>query len=168
MVGAGKNDRIYVVDRDNMGKFSPTANSIWQELDNALGGGVHSSPAYFNSTLYYGPIGGTLKTFSIANAKLSATATSHSSATFPYPGTSPAISANGTSGAIVWVHSDGSPAALYAYDATNLAHELYDSNQATGSRDHFGTGNKFITPTIAGGKVFVGTTSSVAVFGLLH
>jgi hypothetical protein len=57
---------------------------------------------------------------------------------------------------------------LYAYDATNLGHEVYDSNQATGSRDHFGAGNKFITPMIAGGKVFVGTTNSVAVFGLLH
>ncbi|MEA3177500.1 MAG: hypothetical protein QOI59_1023, partial [Gammaproteobacteria bacterium] len=54
------------------------------------------------------------------------------------------------------------------FDASNLAHELYNSSQATGSRDQFGTGNKYITPTIAGGKVFVGTTNSVAVFGLLH
>jgi len=57
---------------------------------------------------------------------------------------------------------------LHAYDAANLGHELYNSNQAAGNRDHFGAGNKFITPTIADGKVFVGTTDSVAVFGLLH
>jgi hypothetical protein len=168
IVGAGKSDRIYVVDRDNMGKFSPTANNIWQQLDNALGGGVHSSPAYFNNTVYYGAIGAELRAFSITNAKLSASATSRSSASFGYPGTSPAISANGTSNAIVWAHSNGTTAVLYAYDATNLATELYDSNQATGGRDHFGTGNKFITPMIAGGKVYVGTTNSVAVFGLLH
>jgi hypothetical protein len=56
---------------------------------------------------------------------------------------------------------------LHAYDATNLAHELYNSNQASG-RDQFGAGNKFITPTVADGKVFVGTASGVAVFGLLN
>src|SRR5262249_3072571 len=151
---------IYVIDRDGMGKFSPTANNIWQELDNALGGGVRSSPAYFNNTVYYGAVGTTLKAFGITNAKLSASATSHSSATFAYPGTSPAISANGTANAVVWAHSNATTAVLYAYDATNLATELYDSNQATGGRDHFGTGNKFITPTIAGGKVYVGTTNS--------
>jgi hypothetical protein len=78
------------------------------------------------------------------------------------------VSANGNSNAIVWAHENASPAVLHAYDASNLAHELYNSNQAAGNRDHFGTGNKFITPTVAGGKVFVGTTASVAVFGLLH
>jgi hypothetical protein len=57
---------------------------------------------------------------------------------------------------------------LHAYDATNLAHELYNSNQAAANRDQFGPGNKYITPAIADGKVFVGTTNAVAVFGLLH
>jgi hypothetical protein len=66
------------------------------------------------------------------------------------------------------VSENSNPAVLHAYDATNLAHELYNSNQAANGRDHFGTGNKFITPTIADGKVFVGTTNSVAVFGLLQ
>lgn len=60
------------------------------------------------------------------------------------------------------------PAVLYAYDATDLGKELYDSNQAAGGRDQFGPGNKFITPAIANGKVYVGTTDGVAVFGLLH
>ena len=57
---------------------------------------------------------------------------------------------------------------LHAYDAGNLANELYNSNQAAANRDHFGAGNKFITPAIADGKVLVGTQNSVAVFGLLH
>ena len=68
---------------------------------------------------------------------------------------------------IVWAHENAATAVLHAYDAGNLAHELYNSNQAANNRDHFGTGNKYITPTVADGKVFVGTTSGVAVFGLL-
>jgi uncharacterized protein (DUF927 family) len=77
------------------------------------------------------------------------------------------VSANGTANPIVWAHENTSPAVLHAYDATNLAHELYNSNQAAGNRDQFGAGNKYITPTVADGKVFVGSTNAVAVFGLL-
>lgn len=78
------------------------------------------------------------------------------------------VSSNGTQNAIVWAHENATPAVLHAYDAANLAHELYNSNQATGARDQFGPGNKFIVPVVAGGKVFVGTTNTLAVFGLLH
>jgi len=171
VVGAGKDGKMYVVDRDNMGKFDSTKNNIWQQVDGALGGGVFSSPAYYNGTLYYGAVGSTLRAFGITAAKVSAAATSHSAGTFGYPGTSPAVSANGTTNAIVWAHenqNNGATAVLHAYAATNLAQELYNSTQASGSRDQFGAGNKFITPTVAGGKVFVGTTNSVGVFGLLH
>jgi hypothetical protein len=168
VVGAGKDGKIYLVDRDNMGKFNSTKNNIWQEVDGALGGGIYSSPAYFNGYLYYGPIG-TLKAFSITSAKISATATSQSTGSFGSPGTSPVVSASGTANAIVWAHENGgSGAVLHAYNAANLASELYNSSQATGNRDQFGAGNKFITPTVAGGKVFVGTTNSVGIFGLLH
>jgi hypothetical protein len=171
VAGAGKDGKLYVVDRDNMGKFNATQNNIWQEVDGALGGGVRSSPAYFNGNLYYGASGANLKAFSVTNAKVSSASTSQSSGTFGYPGTSPAISANGTASAIVWAHenkaSNGS-AVLHAYDAANLATELYNNTQATGNRDQIGTGNKFITPTVAAGKVFVGTTNSIAIFGLLH
>ncbi len=69
--------------------------------------------------------------------------------------------------AIVWTVENGSPAVLHAYDATNLATELYNSNQAANNRDQFGDGNKFIVPTVANGKVYVGTTNGVGVFGLL-
>jgi hypothetical protein len=94
---------------------------------------------------------------------------SQSATQFPYPGTAPAVSASGTSNGIVWAHENsGSKAVLHAYDATNLAHELYNSTQAANNRDQFGAGNKFITPTVADGKVFVGTQNSVAVFGLLQ
>ena len=166
-VGAGKDANIYVVNRDNMGKFNPNSNNVYQEIQGALANGVFASPAYFNNTVYYGAPGDAIKAFTISNARLSTTATSRTSSAFGYPGASPAISANGNTAGILWAAENGSTAVLHAYDATNLAHELYNSNQA-GTRDQFGAGNKFITPLIANGRVYVGTTNGVAVFGLLH
>jgi hypothetical protein len=166
-VGAGKDGHIYVVNRDAMGKFNAASNNIYQELTGVLGGGVFGMPAYFNNTIYYGAIGDAIKAFKITNAKLSTSPAFQSSNTFAYPGATPSISANGTSNGIVWAAENGTAAVLHAYDATNL-HELYNSTQAGGSRDQFGAGNKFITPTVVNGKVYVGTTNSVAVFGLLQ
>jgi hypothetical protein len=165
-VGAGKDSNIYVVNRDAMGKFNSSSNNIYQELAGALPGGVFSMPAYFNSTVYYGAVSSPIKAFSIANAKLSTAPAFQTSNTFSYPGATPSISANGTSNAIVWAVENASVAVLHAYNATNL-NELYNSNQAPGGRDQFGAGNKFITPTIVDGKVFVGTPNGVAVFGPL-
>jgi hypothetical protein len=167
IVGAGKDGNIYVVNRDNMGKYNAAKNSIWQQLNGVLNG-VWATPAYYNGTLYYGDTGGTLKAFPITNAMLATAPASQSSTQFPYPGTAPAVSANGTANGIVWTHENNSQAVLHAYDASNLAHELYNSTQAANNRDQFGAGNKFIAPTIADGKVFVGTQNSVAVFGLLQ
>jgi PQQ-like domain len=167
-VGAGKDGHIYVVNRDLMGKFNTNNDSaIYQEIDsNGLGGGVWSIPAYFNSVVYYGAVSDHLRAFSIANAKLTTPASSLTSESFAYPGTTPSISANGTSAGIVWAVENNNGGVLHAYDATNLGTELYNSNQAANSRDHF-VDNKFITPMIANGKVYVGTPNSVAVFGLL-
>jgi len=167
-VGAGKDSNIYVVDRDNMGKFNPNSNNIYQELPGALPGGVWSMPAYFNNIVYYAPQQYSLEAFTISNAKLSVSLTSQSGNIFPYPGATPSVSANGTSNGIVWAAENSATAVLHAYDATDLSHELYNTNQAAGARDHFGAGNKFITPMIANGKVYVGTTGGVGVFGPLH
>ncbi len=165
-VGAGKDSNLYLVNRDSMGKFSSNNNNIYQELAGALPGGVWAMPAYFNNTIYYGSVGSPIQAFTITNAKLSTSATSQTANSFGYPGATPSISANGTSNAIVWAVENTSPAVLHAYNATNL-NELYNSNQASGGRDQFGPGNKYITPMIVNGKVFVGTTNGVAVFGLL-
>jgi hypothetical protein len=78
------------------------------------------------------------------------------------------VSAFGKANAIVWAVENSSPAVLHAYDASNLATEFYNTSQAASARDHFGNGNKFITPVIANGKVFVGTPNSVAAFGVLR
>jgi hypothetical protein len=166
MVGAGKDTNIYLVDRDSMGKFNSSTNNIVQTLSGVLPGGVWSTPAYFNNTLYFGDVSGTLKAFSISAAKIGTAPTSQSPTSFVYPGTAASVSANGTANGIVWAHENTSPGVLHAFDASNLSHELYNSNQAANAKDQFGAGNKYITPVVADGKVFVGTTNSVAVFGL--
>jgi hypothetical protein len=164
-VGSGKDANIYVVDRDNMGKFSGTADNIYQLITGQLSGGVYSKPSYFNGTVYYGANGDAVKAFPIVNGQLATFPSSRSGHTFGYPGATPSISASGTTNGIVWVVENSSPAVLHAYDATNLSHELYNSTQASGGKDNFSS-NKFITPMVANGRVYVGTSSSVAVFGL--
>jgi outer membrane protein assembly factor BamB len=163
-VGAGKDQNIYVVDRGNMGKFNPNNDTaIYQEIDGAIGG-VWSMPAYYNNTVYYGGANDTLKAFSISNAKLATSPRAQSPTNFEYPGTTPSITAHGTENGIVWTVENSNPAVLHAYVAADLQ-ELYNSNMAAKGRDHFGAGNKFITPLAVNGKVFVGTPDGVAVFG---
>src|SRR5207302_6018705 len=165
-LGAGKDRIIYVVDRDQMGKFDPSTNHDYEEVT-ALSGSVFSTPAYFNNTVYFGAGGDTIKAYSITNAQLSQNPTSQTANSFGYPGVTPAISANGSASAILWAVENDGTAILHAYDATNLGTELYNSGQATSGRDNFGAGNKFITPIIANGNVYVGTPNGVAVFWLL-
>lgn len=168
-VGAGKDGNIYVVDATNMGKFNPNNdNAIYQEIDGALDGGMWSMPAYFNGSVYFGPVSGNLLQFTFSNAKLSTSPASKSSTIFSYPGSTPSISANGSKNGIVWAieHSDPNDV-LHAYSAGNLGKELYNSNQAAHSRDALGTASHFGTPLIINGKVYVGTSNGVVVFGLL-
>ena len=172
IVGAGKDGNIYLADRENLGKFNagpPIDTNIYQYVSGALSGQVFATPAFFNGVLYYGAVGDNLKAFPMTDAKLATTASSRSAVSFPYPGTTPSVSANGTLNGIVWALESNMSAAgvLHAYDATNLTHELYNSGQAASGRDSFGNGNKFITPMIVNGKVYVGTQTGVAVFGLL-
>jgi hypothetical protein len=168
-VGAGKDGNIYLVDRDNMGKFVPGATSnnyIYQELVGALPGGEWATAAYFNGSIYYGPVNHALRRFTITQARLDAAPAAITSTVFAYPGVTPSVSSSGNTAGIVWAYenSGNNQAVLHAYDATNLQ-ELYNSNQNPLGRQ-FGQANKFITPTVCNGKVFVATQNSVAVFGL--
>jgi hypothetical protein len=165
-VGSGKDANIYVVDRDNMGKFNASRDNIYQQISGELSGGVWAKPSYFNGTVYYGAVGDAIKAFPIANGKLATRPSSQTSHQFGYPGAAPSISASGATNGIVWAVENGGTAVLHAYDASNLANELYNSNQAANGRDQF-SGNKFITAMVANGKVYVGTPNSVAVFGSL-
>jgi hypothetical protein len=166
VVGAGKDRRIYVLDRDRMGKFEAGRNNVYQELGGVLAGGVFSVPSYFDNTVYFGAVGDAIKALPISGGRLASTPSSRTANTFVYPGATASISANGLRDAILWAVQNTSPAVLSAYDARNLARELYNSNQVP-ERDRFGAGNKFITPTIADGRVYVGTPTGVAVFGRL-
>jgi len=165
--GAGKDGNIYIVRRDAMGKFNSSTNNIWQQVDQG-GQEVRSTPAYFNGRIYLSARNVGMQAFTLTAAKLSASPTSQTSNVFGYPGAVPVVSANGTSNGIVWAFTTANPSVLYAYDATNLATQFYNSSQAAGSRDNFGVGNKFNTAVVVGGKVFVPTTTGVAEFGLLQ
>jgi hypothetical protein len=174
IVGAGKDRSIYLADRDNLGKFNPSTttpdSNIYEKLPGAMSGLVYSTPAYFNGAIYYSADGDTLKAFPLKNALMATTPSSQSAVRFPHPGPTPSITSDGTQNGIVWAleSSLNSAGILHAYDPTDLAHELYNSGQAANGRDSFGNGNKFITPMIVNGKVYVGTQDGVAVFGLLQ
>jgi len=169
VVGAGKDANIYLANRTNMGKFNPNNNNqIYEEVTGALSGQVFSAPAFADNRIYYGAVGDTIKAFSFnPSGLLNPTPASATSTHFDYPGATPSISGSSARNLILWATENTSPAVLHAYSANNLGVELYNSNQAAGGRDHFGNGNKFITPTIANGKVYVGTTNGVGVLGLL-
>jgi hypothetical protein len=164
--GAGKDSNLYLVNRASMGEFNANSNNIYQELPGALPGGMWAMPAYFHGRLYYGPVGQPILAFAFKDAKLLTSPVVQTSNSFGYPGTTPSISANGSANGIVWASENTNPAVLHAYNAETLV-ELYNTNQASGGRDQFGAGNKFITPMIVNGKVYVGTTNGVGVFGLL-
>ena len=122
-------------------------------------------PAAYNGRIYYGPVGSPIMAYQFSNARLLTKAVAQTTTTFAYPGATPSVSANAGTNGIVWAVENVNPAVLHAYNATNLI-ELYNSNQAAGGVDHFGAGNKFVTPTIIHGKVYVGTQTGVGVFGL--
>jgi hypothetical protein len=167
-VGGGKDGRVYIVDQTRLGGFNATKNNIYQQVSGIKA--LRSTPAYFNNCLYLGGLGVGLKSFPFSQARMSATPSSTTATVFNYPGTSPTVSANGTSNGIVWAHERNvaTGAILHAYDATNLANELYNSTQAPGGRDSFGAPNRFVATMVTGGKVFVASTTGVAVFGLLN
>jgi uncharacterized protein (TIGR03437 family) len=158
LVSGSKEGRIYVLDRDKMGHFQPGSDSqIVQSLPAAVGP-VFGIPVYFNNTVYFAGKGDVVKAFSISNGLLSEKPVSQSVGPVPYLGLVPSISANGSTNGILWTID--SSAQLHAFDALNLRNELYHAS--------VGSYVKFSTPTIANGKVYVGTMNSLVVFGLLN
>jgi len=162
LVQSGKDGNLYLLDRDNLGKFNSNNNSqIYQELPGVLSGGAFSSAAYFNGSIYYGSQGGPVSQFQFnSQGKLNSGATSSTSTIFGYPGATPTISSNGNSNGIVWAYENNSgQAVLHAYDATNLGTEIFTSGNLGGAV-------KFSVPTVCNGEVFVGTANSIAAFGI--
>jgi hypothetical protein len=174
LVSAGKDGTIYLINRDNMGQYNPTNNNVVQVLVGALPNGDpevgnFSAPVYYGGYVYFAAVNDSLRAFQLSNGLLSTSATSVSSAIYPVRGGSFAVSDNSNTNAILWaIQNNGSttPGAVFAYDATNLADELYDSNEA-GSRDTMDSAAKFSIPLVANGKVFVGSQSQLTAYGLL-
>jgi hypothetical protein len=165
MFGVGKEGRYYLLDRDNMGQWQAGSDSQIVATTGAYANsGLFGNPAYFNHSLYLCSTGMPMTANSIYDAVLSVAPTSQTNSRFDYPGCVPTISANGTDDAIVWA-TESAPA-LHAWDANNLAIELYSSN-LNAARDGMGPYVKFTLPTVANGKVYVGTQNSLEVYGLL-
>ena len=165
-VGAGKDQVVYMVDRDAMGKFHAGGDRVYEKDVWAIAGMEFGAPAYFGGSIFYGAYRDNLRAFTLMNATLPRLPSSSTAQKFDYPGTTPSVSASQGSNGIVWTVENSVPAVLHAYPASDLSRELYNSNQA-GARDQF-ENNKWITPMIANGHVHVGTKTGVAVFGLLR
>src|SRR5262249_12255925 len=178
---------LYVVNRDSMGHFCASCTTSDTNVVQSFiaSTGFFCTPAFWQNALYFaGSLQGAgngdrLKSlaFNPSTGQFNPSPSSQSNFTFNFPGATPSISSQGSSNGIVWAidssHSDPNvdfqpgPAVLFAYDATNLANELWDSSQASGGRDQAGGAVKFMVPTGANGKVYVATRTEVDVYGLL-
>jgi hypothetical protein len=172
LIQVGKVGAVYLINRDHMGHYGPVHNHIVQDLETATDG-VWGTPGWWNNNVYFGAQNDYVRqfTFDPTTGLLSGSAVALSPTYYNFPGPTPSISANGDSDAILWtIQTDqyytGGPAILHAYDATNVATELYNSTQ-NATRDNPGAAVKFAVPTIANGKVYVGTETQVSVYGLL-
>jgi len=174
LVGCSKLGKMYLIDRDNMGHFNAANDSqivqVVQFYATQLGTPhFFGVPAFFNNRLYVQGVGEPLKAFAFTNGLINASPVSQGLETLGFRGATPSVSSDGSSNGLVWVvapYNTLSPG-LEAYNAENLAQKLYDSfqNSQAGQPDQLSY-IKFVIPTIANGKVYVGTTDSLAVFGL--
>jgi hypothetical protein len=192
LVQTGKEGVVYLIDRDNMGQFNPTNNDQIVQSFPGPSNGLWGTPALWRNNLYTGGQGDSLKqfTFNPTTELFNPTVASLSAGVFGYPGTTPSVSSQGATHGMVWA-IDASlygyaspnagvncytvpvppactgPAILHAYDATNLSVEYWNSSMAANNRDRAGNAVKFVPPTVANGKVYVGTRTRVDVYGLL-
>jgi hypothetical protein len=174
LVASGKPGILYVVDRDDMGHFNSGASDsqIVQSVPafpntSSILNGIFMSPAYWNGRVYVAGISASLQAYTLSAGLLSTSPESQTSEQFNWPGgATVSVSSNGTAAGVVWA-LDGGRGVLHAYDATNLASELYDTTQASGGRDTPGKPVKFAVPTVANGHVYVGTQTELDVYGLL-
>ena len=172
LVVAGKGGTIYVINRDRMGRYQPEKDTHAVETLREAGTGAFGAPAYWNRHVYFYCSQDVLKDFALEHGQLSRTPVARGTVRFIDPGATPAVSANGTKSGIVWVleskgwRSPDRPAVLHAFDAGNVARELYNSEQNS-SRDRAGMALRFAVPTIVNGRVYVGAKREVDVYGLL-
>jgi hypothetical protein len=167
----GKGGVIYVVNCDRMGKFV-AGNDSHAVQTIKVGGGIMGAPAYWNGHVYYFPSNDVLKDFAVQGGHLSPEPVARGKILIVDPGATPSISANGAKDGIVWVlqtkgwRAPDRPAVLSAYDAKDVANEIYDSQQ-NDTRDRAGIARRFVIPIVVNGRVYVGLSGGVDVYGLL-
>ena len=169
MIQLGKGGNIYVIDRNAMGHYRPHDNLQIVQFLPAQVGGMFGGPTYWNGNVYFGTNRHPVEVFSLTNGILSSAPTSMTAQSFTFPGPTPSISANGDTDGVLWILESDSQHShnevLWAYDANNLATGLYNS-LTNSDRDNPGALAKFVLPTIANGKVYVGSASLLNVYGL--
>ena len=177
MMGGGKNGSLYVLNRDNLGGYAyPCPDSPDRVQVVPVGdASILSTPLFWNNLVYIAAGSGKLKAFPMTGGILkSVPLPSQSSEILGPQGATPVLSSNQASNAIIWlIDSSGAhitpntPAVLRAFDASNLSNEIYNSGMLA-SRDAAGLAVRFTVPTVANGKVYVGTQGELDVYGLLH
>ncbi|MFZ1010265.1 MAG: hypothetical protein WAN65_25735 [Candidatus Sulfotelmatobacter sp.] len=185
-IGGGKDGNIFVVNRDDMGGFNSGTNNVLQTVQTGSGvnpgNNIFSTPVYWNGSLYYHCNNDVLRAFTwtagnAAGQQLSSAPSSMGTTIYGSHGATASLSANGAMSGIIWDTDNSAynktdpaqsgPLVLHAYDATNVATELYNSSQAAAGRDTAGLALKFTVPTIANGRVFVPTGGELDIYGLL-
>ena len=167
LVAGGKQGTLYLINRDNPGQYNSSTDNVIQSIPKAVVDELVGVPSYWNGSVYVAGDLDYIKQFGLVNGLLTQQPVSQTAMAFMGAGpASTSISSNGNSSGILWAIRHTTPA-LFAFDATNLGHELYDSTQALASRDKMVPVVRFVTPTVANGKVYIGGTAALEVYGLL-
>jgi hypothetical protein len=167
LVAGGKQGTLYLVNRDDLGQYNAKTDNVIQEIPNAVVNELTGVPTYWNSSVYVAGEMDHIKQFALVNGLLTQQPVSQTALTFTGFGpASTSLTANGTNNGILWVIRHTNPT-LFAFDPTNLANEFWDSTQALKQRDKLVPVMRFVTPTISNGKVYVGGSSALEVYGLL-
>jgi len=164
-----KHSILYVIDRDQMGKFHAEGDAIPQRI--SMAGGGYGAVSYWNGHVFFAASDDYLHDYAVKNGQL--VLDTSSAMKFENPGATPSVSADGNKNAIVWAistktwnGSDNRPAVLYAFDATKLGQPIYTSEQNS-QRDRAAMATRFVIPVVVSGRVYFGARGEVEVYGLL-
>ncbi|MGC1265311.1 MAG: IPT/TIG domain-containing protein [Candidatus Acidiferrum sp.] len=177
VIGGGKGGVLYLINRDSMGHYNSNNNNAAIQTW-SLGNMIAASGTFWQNTFYIGAANSPLQAFpfNTTTGLFDTAPTSQSNALIAFPGLTPVVSAAGTANAIIWAvdssssGTNGAPtgaAVLYAFDPNNLGNEFWDSTQAASNRDQAGNAVKFVVPTVANGKVYVGGVETLTIYGSL-
>lgn len=167
LVAGGKQGTLYLINRDQLGQFSSDTDNVIQSIPGSVATELNGVPSYWNKSLYLAGDDDYIKQYALVNGLLTQQPVSQTTVFFGGAGpASTSITANGNSNGILWAIRHTSPA-LFAFDSTNLANKFYDSTQALSARDKLIPVVRFVTPTISNGKVYIGGTAALEVYGLL-